>query len=703
MKPERRSQIISQLWTPNIIFATGLVAAGLSFSLMAVQSLPKKDFTPHRTIAAITSLLLASSIAVLASAGEEEQEDESEQKRLAKTERRELRLMAMEADLASIERQYENEDEIDELEQEAAKIDVAAPYLIHMANMNAAIEAGTLGIYAAYGLVKSESEKPHSDKQTYTGDHPKTLPKAEERTIEELLAKGYQFIDTLVNTTLSNVFLGIPGTGKSTILGVAIGRMRQKYGSSFQVQMIAMKEDRLLDIEPIVLHKQPQIAFKAVMAALTEHRLRAAMPKHERLTYAKANPYRLILDDYTSQQQKLDGIFKDLLVEYGVDENGEIRTVKLSVAYEDALNELWFNGRETNVGIWVGTHSETVDDLKFVSSRSGRSSGMLCFMGRRDRASNQGHYDIVSGNLKHFVIPSKEHLETLKKHFPDAMQLAYENDKPLALISGIDNGAYGFAIIPDLTDEYKNYLSANQPTSEISQITAIKSELPNLDGLSPEAIDRIKQVWSLRHNLELGMETIIGMLWEVTPADGERWQYAKRIYLDMCRLLLIEPDSVPVNESPPQQNPKAPSQEKDFSHISTDGKQSTIYENREDNRQNHSLTGSSDPRLDPTIHQLAKSLPDNSGSSVSSVPFQQQESTASLIDNCANSAPHTPEKVEYTPMQLPKTKVLALIGQMKLQRMSQTKIIETLWWVTKSGTNPKWKQAREEYRLLTGE
>lgn len=406
------------------------------------------------------------------------------------------------------------------------------------------------------------------------GDNPVLINgNSGEVTMDTLTTKGNKFVDTLTNTTLSCIFLGIPGTGKTTILGVAIGRMRIKYGNNFTVEMVAMKGDSLLNVRPIVFYRHPGGAFDAIYRALLEHRRRAGMPKEKRLEYAKIHPYRLIIDDYTSQQQKLDGIFKDFLVEYGIDKDGNPLEIKLPLALEDALNELWFNGRETNVGIWVGTHSEIVDDLRFVSSKSGRSSGLLCFMGRRDKNTNQGHYDIVSGNLKTLIISDKQQLEILKKQFPQAMQLAYEKDKPLALISGIDNGAFGFAIIPDLTREYQTYFSGVapgegedekdddsenepcfisspsspspqekllEPLSRVSdQSEEISEERDFFKTYTPSNITRphLTHLINTLKNAGMGQEQIIVSLWQVSKGGGKnsRWQKAREEYRAVMR------------------------------------------------------------------------------------------------------------------------------------------------------------------------
>lgn len=168
----------------------------------------------------------------------------------------------------------------------------------------------------------------------------------------------------------------------------------------------------------------------------------------------------------------------------------------------------------------------------------------------------------------------------------------------------------------------------------------------------------------------------------------------------MCRLLGVEPGCADTYGQPPPHNNLAPSSEPDFSQISTSG---FLSDNTQENNPITPKTGGEGVSLNCTNHN-APSSPSNSGANgVPEVPSQSRELPETPLDSSANGADCSQPQVLYTPMHLPKSKVLALIKQMKSQKMTQTKIIETLWWVTKSGTNPKWKQAREEYRVLTGE
>ncbi|AFY43657.1 hypothetical protein [Nostoc sp. PCC 7107] len=67
------------------------------------------------------------------------------------------------------------------------------------------------------------------------------------------------------------------------------------------------------------------------------------------------------------------------------------------------------------------------------------------------------------------------------------------------------------------------------------------------EDLTPEAQQRLQQIKTL---IEQGHspEDIINQLWAITPADGDRWEYVKGIYCDMCRILGIQPDDTPKDE-----------------------------------------------------------------------------------------------------------------------------------------------------------
>ncbi|MBW4501973.1 MAG: hypothetical protein KME57_20975 [Scytonema hyalinum WJT4-NPBG1] len=81
-----------------------------------------------------------------------------------------------------------------------------------------------------------------------------------------------------------------------------------------------------------------------------------------------------------------------------------------------------------------------------------------------------------------------------------------------------------------------------------------------------------------------------------------------------------------------------------------------------------------------------------------------EETPASLPSKGDSRDEAVPEEKTYTPASLSREQILALIDMMKLRKISMTKIIETLWGVTKSGReDAPWQKAREEYRELTGE
>ncbi len=57
-----------------------------------------------------------------------------------------------------------------------------------------------------------------------------------------------------------------------------------------------------------------------------------------------------------------------------------------------------------------------------------------------------------------------------------------------------------------------------------------------------------------------------------------------------------------------------------------------------------------------------------------------------------------PQEKRYTPLQLTKTEIIATVSKMRLEGVSQTKIVEQLWQVQKSRSG--WSSAYREFRGL---
>jgi hypothetical protein len=100
-------------------------------------------------------------------------------------------------------------------------------------------------------------------------------------------------------------------------------------------------------------------------------------------------------------------------------------------------------------------------------------------------------------------------------------------------------------------------------------------------------------------------------------------------------------------------------------------------------------------------HRNAEMLPPDGDGDTSDTAKKAPER---LPEDGASRADEGTTENTYTPANLSRDQVLALVEMMKLRNTSMTKIIETLWGVTKSGrSDSPWQRARSEYRELTGE
>ncbi|AUB37447.1 DNA segregation ATPase FtsK/SpoIIIE [Nostoc flagelliforme CCNUN1] len=275
--------------------------------------------------------------------------------------------------------------------------------------------------------------------------------------LETLVTSGERAIDGLIETSQSLIFLGTPGAGKSVSLGIVLGRKKKRFGSRVQLYAIAMKNDTFSGAEVGRLNADSDVCYAILLKVITELRKRAAMPKSEREEYCEETPIILILDDFMSQQKLLSSSLSKKIVRYP-EESGAYQKIPLGDAFNAAMAEIVFNGRELNVAGYVGTQSSNMDDLKFLSSKGGRTGVILMYQAFRNTKKNQGNYEIISqaiGN-QHVIADAKER-ERMRRVFPQAKALSVQEQRPMVLSSNADTGEFILGIVPDLRDEYKEY------------------------------------------------------------------------------------------------------------------------------------------------------------------------------------------------------------------------------------------------------
>ncbi|MEH2033396.1 MAG: hypothetical protein V7K67_27875 [Nostoc sp.] len=275
--------------------------------------------------------------------------------------------------------------------------------------------------------------------------------------LRTLVAAGERAIDGLIDTSQSLIFLGTPGAGKSVSLGIVLGRKKKRFGDRVQLYAIAMKNDGFSGAEVGRLNADSNVCYEILLKVITELRIRAGMPKSEREEYCERTPVILILDDFMSQQKLLSSSLSKKIVRYP-EESGAFQKISLGDAFNAAMAEIVFNGRELNVAGYVGTQSSNIEDLKFLSSKGGRAGVILMYQAFRNVNKNQGNYEIISqaiGN-QHVIADAKER-ERMRDVFPQARALSVQEQRPMVLSSNADTGEFILGIVPDLRSEYKEY------------------------------------------------------------------------------------------------------------------------------------------------------------------------------------------------------------------------------------------------------
>ncbi|AUB36021.1 DNA segregation ATPase FtsK/SpoIIIE [Nostoc flagelliforme CCNUN1] len=275
--------------------------------------------------------------------------------------------------------------------------------------------------------------------------------------LSSLIAAGTRAIDGLIDTSQSLIFLGTPGAGKSVSLGVVVGRKKKRVGDRLRLYAIAMKNDGFSGAVVARLNADSNQCYDILLEVITELRKRAAMSKSERGEYCDENPVILILDDFMSQQKLLSSSLSKKIVRYP-EESGAYQKISLGDAFNAAMAEIIFNGRELNVAGYVGTQSSNIDDLKFLSSKGGRAGVILMYQAFRNVTKNQGNYEIISQAIanQHVIADVKER-ERMRGVFPQAKALSVQEQRPMILSSNADTGEFILGIVPDMRDEYREY------------------------------------------------------------------------------------------------------------------------------------------------------------------------------------------------------------------------------------------------------
>lgn len=482
----------------NTCFAGGVALTALSLIIMSSQALPKEQFSPHRTVTAAISLLLACAAGTIATQGEEIEADEIEQKELAKTQRTEQRIMAMESELATVEREYENEDELDELQQDLVKLGTAAPILLQAINMNAAIEAGSMAIHDSY--FGKQPEKPPAIEPT----------KEQPQTPSPLPGLPLYNWDNLPDEAVGVLIVGNSGAAKTSVAVYLLGL----FTKNNPAQILAL--DTHANINTI--WRQHGIPVIRDIEAIEEQVKLLIKLLNQRM-------------ELTAEELEQE----DEIIIVGDELNANLKRFKSSEQMQIALERLGSEGRKFKMTFIGMNQSSNCEDIGI--SKPMRNNYALILLGasahsfvetawkandtRRKHIESTAYPCIVSGAIRHQIAlhPTHHSYTQFKKRGNAPQNLIAINQLPLTI---------------PLAESYF-HLYRHKPVAKPQP--QINFQIPPQNkGLSPQAQHRLEQIRELRHQGRT-TEEIIQQLWGISPDEKERWEYVKGIYFDMVQLL----------------------------------------------------------------------------------------------------------------------------------------------------------------------
>ena len=258
------------------------------------------------------------------------------------------------------------------------------------------------------------------------------------------------------------VILAAPGAGKTTFLGTAWLRLKQKHGSNFKSLAIVVKKEDVKSFQNIsdqvlCVKTNPKKAAIAILKFID-----SAMCSSDKIS-------RLFLDDYLTAQKYfatgLKGSYVDLETFKAFDskkeatEAGYFDCVQLKDAFETALNEFWLVGREYNSCVWVSSHSSNVEDLPFMGSSDARSVGDFILLAKdkkRDFIENalNNHY-LITDSAKRAAL--KQQLNNIKLDSQEPIVLANYNNWTLGIVPS------------EVRSEYETLKNSVKPTTDLSK------------------------------------------------------------------------------------------------------------------------------------------------------------------------------------------------------------------------------------------
>ncbi|MBD2770969.1 hypothetical protein [Iningainema tapete] len=274
---------------------------------------------------------------------------------------------------------------------------------------------------------------------------------------EHYLNIGNTALTKLGTLTQSTIVISTPGAGKTTTIGTAWGRMRQRLGASFHATVIVYKKRdaeafQTIADEVYCFHENSKRAVETVLKFVDDMKAR-----HE-----DSITKRLFIDDFLTIWAEIEALFNG---KYLNTTTGEFTTKKTTdtVAVIDwlisQLNAVFLIGRQSNDALWICSHSPNVEALPFVKDKSSRIAANLIFLARQDPNNSNGNYEVIEANINNnHLISNDEKRKELKAVLPGLINLSQQTGEPIILTSHGASGGWELGLIgKNIREEYEQY------------------------------------------------------------------------------------------------------------------------------------------------------------------------------------------------------------------------------------------------------
>ena len=274
---------------------------------------------------------------------------------------------------------------------------------------------------------------------------------------EHYLNIGNTALTKLGTLTQSTILISTPGAGKTTTIGTAWGRMRQRLGSSFHVTVIVYKKRdseafKAIADEVYCFHESPKQAVETVLKFVDDMK-----SGHE-----ENRVKRLFIDDFLTIWAEIEALFsgkylntitKEFTTKKGTD------TVAVTDWLISQLNAVFLIGRQSNDALWICSHSPNVEALPFVKDKSSRIAANLIFLARLDPNNSNGNYEVIEANINNnHLISNDEKRNELKTILPGLIMFSKESGEPIILTSHGASGGWELGLISkNIRVEYEQY------------------------------------------------------------------------------------------------------------------------------------------------------------------------------------------------------------------------------------------------------